>query len=29
MDEIQKLTDDHIARVEALLKTKEQEVMEV
>ena len=29
MDEIQKLTDDYIAKVEALLKAKEQEVMEV
>jgi ribosome recycling factor len=29
LDEIQKLTDDFIARVDALLKAKEQEVMEV
>jgi ribosome recycling factor len=29
LDEIQKLTDEYIARVDALLKTKEQEVMEV
>lgn len=29
LDEIQKLTDDYISRIDALLKTKEQEVMEV
>jgi ribosome recycling factor len=29
MDEIQKLTDDYIGQVDALLKAKEQEVMEV
>jgi ribosome recycling factor len=29
LDEIQKLTDEHIARVDQLLKAKEEEVMEV
>jgi ribosome recycling factor len=29
MDRIQKLTDEHIARIETLLKAKEEEVMEV
>lgn len=29
MDEIQKLTDEYIAKVDSLLKSKEQEVMEV
>jgi ribosome recycling factor len=29
MDRIQKLTDEHIARIDALLKAKEEEVMEV
>jgi ribosome recycling factor len=29
MDEIQKLTDEHIARIDELLKAKEEEVMEV
>jgi len=29
MERIQKLTDEHIARIEQLLKTKEEEVMEV
>ena len=27
--EIQKLTDDYIAKIDALLKTKSQEVMEI
>lgn len=29
LDDVQKLTDEYIARVDAMLKTKEQEVMEV
>ena len=29
MERIQKLTDEHIAKIDSLLKTKEQEVMEV
>jgi ribosome recycling factor len=29
MDEIQQLTDEHIARIDQLLKAKEEEVMEV
>ncbi len=29
MDEVQKLTDEHIARIDDLLKSKEEEVMEV
>ncbi|HUF49432.1 MAG TPA: ribosome recycling factor [Longimicrobiales bacterium] len=29
LERIQKLTDEHIARIDSLLKTKEQEVMEV
>jgi ribosome recycling factor len=29
MDRIQKLTDEHIARIDTLLKAKEEEVMEV
>jgi ribosome recycling factor len=29
MDEVQQLTDEHIARIDQLLKAKEEEVMEV
>ena len=29
MERIQKLTDEHIAKIDSLLKAKEQEVMEV